>query len=268
MKFRLIVMREKDAFSQMAVDEAILNSVIENESPETIRYFDFSPPAITIGRLQKIESINLKLCEKNGIDVVRRLTGGRAVVHNGDFTFSLIIKKNNSIFGGSVYETYRAISMLFLSSLRLLNVPVSWKRVNHPKMKSRNSFFQKNPLCFSSISRYELTIDRRKVLGVSQYRKKDTILIQGSLLLKKTHDSICNLFTTQVTPNAISNVEESGNMTITFETFGRILRKEIERKYVISIKEGTLTFEEKKRAKEAEKRYRSNKWNYFRSCLA
>ena len=254
-------MRGKDAYTQMAVDEAILDAVLQNKSPETIRFFDFCPRAITIGRLQKIEEINVNLCKKKGIDLVRRLTGGRAVVHSGDFTFSLIIKRNNPIFGGKIYETYKAVSAIFLFSLRSLNVPASWEKVKYTKVKSKNSSIQKHPLCFSSISRYELTINKKKVLGVSQYRKRDTILVQGTLLLRKTPSVFFDLFPQSPHDN-ISYIGETGKITIGFEAFGDLLKEKLRRIYRISIGGGELSSREIEQEEILQKRYRSYEWNY------
>lgn len=261
MKYRLIMMRGKDAYTQMAVDEAILDAVLENKSPETLRFFDFCPQAITIGRLQKIEEINVNLCEKKGIDIVRRLTGGRAVVHSGDFTFSLIIKRNNPIFGGTIYETYKAVSAIFLFSLRSLDVSATWEKVKYTKVKSKNSSLQQNPLCFSSVSRYELTINKKKVLGVSQYRKRDTILIQGTLLLRKTTSIFFDLFP-RSSHGSISNIEEIGKITIGFETFGDVFKEELKRTYRISVGGGELSSREIEQAEILRRKYKSYEWNY------
>jgi len=113
MRMRLLVSRKQSGYAQMAMDEAILESIIEKQSPETISFFDFYPPTITIGRLQNISEINLQRCRREGIVIVRRLTGGRAVIHSGDFTFPFIIRKDNPIFQGNVYETYKKIFSIF-----------------------------------------------------------------------------------------------------------------------------------------------------------
>ncbi|TES92730.1 MAG: lipoate--protein ligase family protein [Candidatus Cloacimonadota bacterium] len=256
MDYRLVVMRGIDAFTQMAVDEAILDGVIDKSSPETIRFFDFCPPAITIGRLQKMEEINVSLCKKNRIDVVRRLTGGRAVVHSGDFTFSLIIKKNNPILGGNIYETYKAISEAFLYSLRSLNIPVKWEKVKHAKEMKKDVYLQHNPFCFSSISRYELTIHKKKVLGVSQYRRKDAILVQGSLLLKRPRSAFFDIFTI----DDFFYIEES--KVLSFEFFSDKLKDGMEHTYNINIERRELSTEELERKKLLKNKYESEEWNY------
>ncbi len=261
MKYRLIESRRKNAFMQMAVDEAILNAVIENKSPETIRFFDFLPPAITIGRLQNIEGIDVGLCRKKGIDLVRRLTGGRAVFHSGDFTFSLILKKNNKIFGGTVYETYETISSTFLLSLRSLNIPVKWERLEFDRRKKRT--IEQNPLCFSSISRYELTLNNKKVLGISQYRKKDAILVQGSLLLKKPSTAFIDLFETSITLKEFSYIEEDSDKKVSFEDFVAVLKNGIEKTYRITVDAGGLSKNEMEQTKILQKKYKSTEWNSY-----
>lgn len=254
----MLVMRKRDAFAQMAVDEAILDGVVEGSSEETIRFFDFSPPAITIGRLQKIEDIDEHFCRKNRIDIVRRLTGGRAVVHSGDFTFSLIIKRNNPIFGGGIYKTYRSVSASFLFALKLLNVPAEWQKVKQAQREGETSYSSYSPLCFSSVSRYELTVRKKKILGVSQYRKKDAILVQGSLPIEKPLGIFFDLYP----PDRFFSIKESGNKDIGFESFSVSLRNGMEKINSINLVTGKLSSMEIERTNILKGKYCLNNWNY------
>ncbi|TET22470.1 MAG: lipoate--protein ligase family protein [Candidatus Cloacimonadota bacterium] len=260
MSYRLIVMRGKDGFTNMSVDEAILEAVSRQLVPETIRFFDFTPVAITIGRLQYIDEIAMKECKKKGIDVVRRLTGGRAVVHSGDFTFSFIVKRENPIFGGSLYNVYRAVSLPFLRSLHALNIPAEWVKVQRKEQTGKIS--RRNPLCFSSVSRYELKVRDEKVLGVSQYRTRNTVLIQGTLMLQKSDFCESVLFNSPI--SSAAGIGDRGNYGISFELFGSKLKQILADTYDIDIMDAVLTKEEQNRARIRRKKYVSCKWNNFR----
>ncbi len=252
-------MRGKDGFTNMSVDEAILEAVSKQLVPETIRFFDFTPAAITIGRLQHIDEIAMKECRKKGIDVVRRLTGGRAVVHSGDFTFSFMVKRENPIFGGSVYNVYRAVSLPFLRSLHALNIPAEWAKVQTKKHTRKIS--HRNPLCFSSVSRYELKVHDEKVLGVSQYRTRNNILIQGTLMLRKSDYCESVLFNSPIP--STKGIGDRGN-SISFELFGSKLKQILADTYDIHIMNAALTEEEQNRARIIRKKYLSCEWNNFR----
>lgn len=254
MNFRFIEMKDMDAFSQMAVDELMLDLSIKNRLPGIIRFFNFSPPAITIGRLQKIEEINTALCEKKNIDVVRRLTGGRAVIHLGDFTFSLVIRDDNPIFGGNVYKTYESVSLPFLYSLQAIDVPAKWVR---KKSLSRSH----NPLCFSSVSRYELTVNNKKILGVSQYRRKGIILIQGSLLLKPLPFDLRPFFNIEISTDSFTSLEKVGSVDINFTVFGSKLKETIKDLYNICFIEEELTEKEIKNLRIVKAKYLAEEWN-------
>jgi len=259
MEMRIITLKNKDAFTQMAIDEVILDQVIESGSPETVRFYSFKPAAVTIGRLQSLDDIDVGFCTKNGIDVVRRLTGGRAVLHSRDFTFSFIINKNNPVFKGSIYDTYKSISAPFLSALLHLGFRARWEKFNHHRMGKNKNNLVHNPLCFASTTRYELTIEGRKILGIAQYRKKNAILVQGSLVLQDVDTELCNIVSGGIDVKDIFS--SKGKMNISFDEFGELLKGEIARTNHIDLNDSKLYEEEMKKVDEKRKKYCSSKWN-------
>ncbi|MBI4722851.1 MAG: lipoate--protein ligase family protein [Candidatus Stahlbacteria bacterium] len=187
---RLIESPPANASYNMAVDEALLLLHTANRKPNTanriiselpiLRFYTFSPPAITIGRFQKVENMELY----NGINVVRRITGGRAILHDGDITYSLVIEVNHPFLSGNPLEGYKKISLLFIDALNSLGVEAQLIRINrNPQTANRKPQTAKNPGCFSSVSRYELQVQGKKVLGSAQKRQNGVILQQGSLMI-------------------------------------------------------------------------------------
>jgi lipoate-protein ligase A len=250
-----------NGFRQMAIDESILTAVSENLSKETIRFFDFEPTAITVGRLQRIDQELLDACRRNHIDVVRRLTGGRMVVHAEDFTFSLIVHASNSFFGGSVYQTYEAISAPFLSALRALGISVEWRKAELPRREIKDGEALKSELCFAATSRYEIVIQGRKILGISQYRRGDTILVQGTLLLGKPVALYKMLFGAQAATSGFSSVANAHQTPIEFAAIAKVLSDEIMDTYRIPLREGQLSPHEIELATQLVEKYRSPQWN-------
>ncbi|MCH7760939.1 lipoate--protein ligase family protein [candidate division TA06 bacterium] len=183
---RIIDDKGQDAFTNMAVDEALFQGYVRGKSPTTLRFYTFSPPAITLGYSQRIEEVDLECCRKFGIDVVRRPTGGRAVIHDGDLTYSLIAESNDPLFGGSLHETYQKVSEYFAKALREIGIEAHLVKHEPRPYKGRSEARSmkhevRSSLCFSSPARYELLVVGEKVMGSAQMRKNGSFLLQGSL---------------------------------------------------------------------------------------
>lgn len=257
MNYRLLVARKRCGYYQMAVDEAILDAVAGKRSPETVRFFDFEPMAVTVGRLQHVDGSLLEACRANGIDIVRRLTGGRMVVHAQDFTFSLIVHSSNPTFGGTVYRTYRSVSAPFLSALRSIGIPVEWRKPPPPGEQGREG---RSGLCFDATSRYEIVVQGRKILGISQYRRADTVLVQGTLLLKKPEAVYRKLFGDDVSTAAFSSVSDTHQAPVDFAMVADLLRDSISSTYGVNFVAGELSALESRQTDALEEKYRSTHW--------
>jgi lipoate-protein ligase A len=249
-----------NGYRQMAIDESILSSVSENLSNETIRFFDFEPAAVTVGRLQRVDPGLIDTCRINHIDLVRRLTGGRIVVHTEDFTFSFIVHASNPSFGGSVYQTYEAVSAPFLSALRRMGIPVEWRKAPLPDRQRNEGRAAKAELCFAATSRYEIVVHGQKILGISQYRRADTILVQGTLLLGKPLVLYKTLFGAQGATNGFSCIANAHQAPVNFAAMAKAISYDIKETYGISLREGVLSSIEAETATQLTEKYRAPKW--------
>jgi lipoyl(octanoyl) transferase len=174
--WRLIEDPPCDACWNMAADEALLRSFEGGQAPPTIRFYSWKVPAISLGRFQRIEgSIDQRFCESHGIPIVRRPTGGRAVLHGTDLTFSVVKPK----CGQSVQESYQGLSKAVMRALTECGVPVeSFGTASEPsRMRGVNN-------CFELQAPFEAALDGRKVLGCAQLRGQHGILQQNSLFLE------------------------------------------------------------------------------------
>ncbi len=133
--YRFINTGIQDAALNMAIDEAILTHHLRGEVPPTLRVFKWTQTAISLGRFQSIErEIELEACQRLGVALVRRPTGGRAVYHRDEFTYSIVIGKRDGVPSG-VVAAYAYLSQGLLAALRLLGVhaEISDERVSkHP----------------------------------------------------------------------------------------------------------------------------------------
>jgi len=233
----------------MGLDEAIFESAKRGYTPSTLRFYEFSPPAITIGYLQSTDDIDLKLCEQEGIDVTRRITGGRAVFHDGDLTYSLVTNVNDPLFGGSIFNTYRAISNIFAAALNSIGVKANVVKTALNKKRAS--------LCFGSTSRYELTVCGKKIFGSAQRRQGDYIFGQGSLLLFPPMFKVSQLlFSNSEEPSSIYSLCDE---KINVREFINIVTNEL-KKFEIEVTEGKVMLVEEEKAKKLKRKYASNKW--------
>ncbi len=166
----------------MAIDEAIFTSCQQRKSPPTIRVYGWTPPAVSLGYFQKAENaVDVEACKKRGVDVVRRLSGGRAVLHHRELTYSIICREGTPPFGSSVLKTYKTISECLISTLEDLGLQVQWvaSRDRHTPAQEKD----KTASCFSSPSWYEITVKGKKICGSAQKRGDGVLLQHGSLLI-------------------------------------------------------------------------------------
>ncbi|MBD3349094.1 MAG: hypothetical protein GF400_07870 [Candidatus Eisenbacteria bacterium] len=172
----------------MAIDEVLLRGVASQGSPPTVRVFGWRPPTVSIGHSQDPErELDLEACRRAGIGVVRRPTGGRAVLHAGELTYSIVGSVTDATLGRTIMETYLAVSRALLSGLESLGVRAELQKVggvSGPRPEAAA------PPCFASAGRYEILAGGRKLVGSAQRRLAGAVLQHGSVLLDGTHARI------------------------------------------------------------------------------
>src|SRR6185295_17968148 len=119
----LIIDGPLDGISNMAIDAALLDEVQESHSPKTIvRFYQWRRPTISLGRNQRIEAaVDADYCAQQGIDIVHRPTGGRAVLHDDELTYA-VISNDSSRFGDTIYANYKRVSEALCDAFRRLGV--------------------------------------------------------------------------------------------------------------------------------------------------
>lgn len=167
----------------MAVDEAILQAHAAGEVPPTIRFYGWRPAAVSLGYAQRAAAeIDLDTCRTRSIDVVRRLTGGRAVLHDAELTYSVVVSESHPGVPATITAAYRWFSGGLLAGLRRLGVDAA---MSVPRAAYGHSQRPRHAsaACFDAPADYELTCEGRKLAGSAQVRKSGIILQHGSLLL-------------------------------------------------------------------------------------
>jgi lipoate-protein ligase A len=174
-----------DGASNMALDEAIMRAVTAGRVPPTLRVYAWQPPCLSIGRFQALEQqVDVAACRRQGIDVVRRPSGGGAVLHDRELTYSLTAPENDPRVAGSVVESYRKISAGVVQGLARLGVAAELAEPAERRNPfSRRKRVSTSPVCFEAPSDYEVLVGGRKLVGSAQVRQGGVLLQHGSLLL-------------------------------------------------------------------------------------
>ncbi len=163
----------------MAVDEAILEAAGRGEVPPTLRLYAWEPPCLSLGYAQPCKDADQQTLRSRGWGIVRRPTGGRAILHTDEVTYAVCGPHENPVLRGSVLESYRRISEALLRALRHLGVPA--EALPQPSAPSDSN--AKGPVCFEVPSNYEITVRGKKLIGSAQARKRVGVLQHGSLPL-------------------------------------------------------------------------------------
>jgi lipoate-protein ligase A len=189
----------------MALDEAIAIGVRQNTSPTTLRIYGWSAKSLSIGYFQRIREINIDYCVNNHIPIVRRPTGGRAIFHGNEITYSFSARTTSGPFSRGLLDSYKKISIALGLALRKADLFPEFKLMREKKRSPSDSDGQKNPLCFRSISFGEIAINGKKVVGSAQKRWPDGFLQQGSIPFLLDINEITEIFRS----NSFQGIKES-----------------------------------------------------------
>lgn len=247
MKWRVIPYAENDAYLNMAIDEAVTESVGNGELP-TIRFYGWKPSAVSIGYFQSLEKeVDLDKCASLGIDFIRRRTGGGAVYHDnyGEITYSVIGKKE--LFPKDIIESYKIICGWICDSLSLINITSEFKPIN------------------------DIISNGKKISGNAQTRRNGVLLQHGTLLYDVDVDKMFSLLKVpdeKIKDKLIATVKErvtsvkQQTSATRDEAYKALLDGFTKGK---EFETGSLTEDELNRAKQlVEERYKTKEWNYMR----
>ena len=192
--WRFLDTPELDAAMNMALDEAVLLLHAEGKIPPTIRFYTWNPATLSIGYFQQAhKEIDLEKVKAYGLGFVRRITGGRAVLHDRELTYSVVVRADHPMIPDSVTESYRVISTGLLLGFQALGLEARFA-VPRSQEERLALTHPRSSVCFDSSSWYELVVEGRKVAGSAQTRQRGVVLQHGSILLDLDVDLLFDLF--------------------------------------------------------------------------
>ncbi len=173
----------------MSLDRFLVDRMLDGEPRSTLRVYGWKPFAVSLGYNQSIDDFDGNKCAEDGVDIVRRPTGGRAILHAEELTYSIVTRAN----GRSVSDLYCSISKTLVAGLQELGVDAEFAptQPDFPLLYKNQSSIP----CFASSARHEIQHGGRKLVGSAQrrYRTKDgddIVLQHGSMLLGEAHKNI------------------------------------------------------------------------------
>lgn len=165
--WRLLRLDVHDAFTNMAIDEAVLKTRVEGLVPDTLRFYCWKPSAVSVGRFQKVESeVQMENCTKQAVNVVRRITGGRTVYHDAEdeITYSVVVDKK-ALKANDIAEVYARIYSGLTQALMILGVTADF---NEGSVRACPN----------------LTVKGKKISGSAQCHKRGVVLQHGTILAR------------------------------------------------------------------------------------
>lgn len=205
----------------MKFDSERAKQYSEGTTLPMFRLYRWKPWAVSLGANQKESDINVEECQKRGFDIVRRPTGGRAILHADEITYSVVIKLHPNM---TVHDIYREIHVVLLYGLRKLGCPELDFEKSQPDMRE---FYKKGQIsvsCFASSARYEIEWQGKKVVGSAQRLFGDTLLQHGSILIGKGYEQLADVANL---PDAMSR-KRLNDFTLSHSTsLGEILNRQI-----------------------------------------
>jgi len=252
--WRLIDDPPHNAFYNMALDEAISEAVRRKLSLPTLRLYEWIEPSISIGYFQRISDINIDYCRRSGYQVVRRQTGGMALLHNSELTYSLSACNDLEPFKGNLIKNYLTISNTIVSALKLINL-------NAQIISSKNRR-QRNPYCFRISSYGEITLNGEKIIGSAQKRYKDGFLQQGSILMDSDAGELSKVLRMGGFSCEVGTIKKYAP-SVSIEDLKKALKEAFEKTLTIEfIHDGPTEFELNLARKLETEKYSADEWNF------
>src|SRR6059036_3931292 len=177
--WRLLLDPPAEGVWNMAVDEVLLDGVAAGSAPPTLRFYTWMPACLSLGYFQPFSVVNDEGCRKLGIEIVRRPTGGRAILHDRELTYGVALPASLLGHDAGMLPSYRRLSLALQAGLQRLGIDVSLAPESEAPTRAVHG-----PACFDRPSAHEILLRGRKVVGSAQVRRAGALLQHGSIVIE------------------------------------------------------------------------------------
>jgi len=253
----------------MAIDEAIMDIMKENNNSEPVlRFYGWKPATLSLGYAQSYtKEVDAEACRQAKIDVVRRATGGRAVLHQYELTYSVIVPESEEHVKGTIIQSYLKISQALLKGINAVGVPAEI-------VAQANSSHKGTAACFDAPSWYELVVEGKKLVGSAQMRRDGMLLQHGSIILHFDSELLFRLLklpNEEVRQRLLKSfkakacaLDEVWNRPVTIDELEKEICLGFEEIMSIELVPSVLTEKEKLRSEQFVEKYNSQEWTMKR----
>lgn len=198
---RFVPYEIKSGAENMRIDAELLEHAINNQLTEPVfRLYGWYPACVSLGRNQKSDFLDKKFLKENNIDVVRRLTGGRALLHDNEITYSYVCPVSSLQNGENVAQSYKEISQILINSFRTIGIELDFGGVKKPQGHL--------DYCMLVSTGADLCYQGRKLIGSAQFRKEGYILQHGSILYDYDCSLIEKVFNAKADSSALTSIKK------------------------------------------------------------
>jgi lipoate-protein ligase A len=252
MKFRFLNTGHRSAFENMAIDESILVHNSKDISPPTLRFYGWTPSAVSIGYFQSMhQEVDVDACKTHGADVIRRITGGGAVFHEHELTYSFICRENLEFISKNILDSYKQICGGIIKGFELMGLKADFVPLN------------------------DIAINGKKVSGNAQTRRQGCILQHGTILLKVDPEKMFSLLKVpdekirdkmiRVVKDRVTSVSDQLSREIEYDLMVGKMVEGFARSLDITLCDAELTTPEILLADQiAKEKYNTSEWNFKR----
>ena len=185
----------------MQIDNDLLEDAVKNNLQEPVfRLYGWSPACVSLGRNQRSDFIDENLLKENNIDLVRRLTGGRALLHDDEITYSYVCPVSSLKSGENVTNSYKEISQILIDGFKKLGIELDFGGERKPKGHL--------DYCMLVSTGADLCYEGKKLIGSAQFRKSGYILQHGSILYDYNRELLEKIFKEEVETSSIASIKE------------------------------------------------------------
>ena len=259
--WRLLNTGYLDGATNMSIDEAISRAVQSGVASPTLRFFGWIPACLSLGQAQPGADVDREVCRRDGVDVVRRPTGGRAILHTDELTYSVVASDDEPRVAGTIVESYRRLSEGLLTGLMLMGVPT--QQAERPD----NHDSDQGPVCFEVPSNYEIVFGGKKLVGSAQMRKAGVVLQHGTLPLHGDIARISRYLVSRPDPDRVrqraTTVEAAIGRVIDFEAAVHFMAEGFSRALNLDLRLSELTDQELAWMEELRReKYAADSWTF------
>lgn len=257
--WRLIDTGSHSGKENMAIDEALFRCFDPASSQPVLRLYGWQPVALSLGRFQKAsDDLELERCAADDLTVVRRITGGGAIYHADELTYSLVCSPEQIPAAASVKESFRVLTSFLLDFYRVLGLQADYAVDSAP---AGSRLGQRTPLCFAGQERYDIMVSGRKIGGNAQRRSRQVIFQHGSIpLADRVADGLVYL-KQQPEQMAVTSLRREGIAMDEVSLKFLLLQQFAEQLGVLLVSDGLTQQETALAAQLAVTTYQNQQWN-------